>query len=197
MSYAAVVIRAPLLATQWSGRWGWTLRWSAHQHAAGARHDPPPHLAAEVSSTTEADTGAGPNDKKSSASEDREVLGRSRGGVSTREIGLVSARFVNNDALLVTVIGDTHLHHLTYGDRSTRASSQRCSLTKTAASSERSCPNRSPNCSPTISRPRPGAPKTPQAHQILFRQPQGGHRPPRPGTPSSPRAAPVAAQDWS
>jgi transposase len=29
----------------------------AHQHAAGARHGPPPHLAAEVSSNTEADTG--------------------------------------------------------------------------------------------------------------------------------------------
>jgi transposase len=31
----------------------------AHQHAAGARHAPPPHLAAEGAVSTEADTGGG------------------------------------------------------------------------------------------------------------------------------------------
>ncbi|ALL85877.1 hypothetical protein AD017_32640 (plasmid) [Pseudonocardia sp. EC080619-01] len=62
----------------------------AHQHAAGARHAPPVDIAAEVAATTELDTGARSNDKKSAAEKkpaakpSRESLGRSRGGLTCK-----------------------------------------------------------------------------------------------------------------
>ena len=51
----------------------------AHQHAGGARHQPPVYFAVEVLAPTELDTWAGSNFKKSSGKPSRETLGRSAG----------------------------------------------------------------------------------------------------------------------
>jgi transposase len=57
----------------------------AHQHAAGAPHAPPPHLAVVDAVSTEADTqGVGSNDNESGTSTDREALGRSCGSLTTK-----------------------------------------------------------------------------------------------------------------
>jgi hypothetical protein len=50
----------------------------AHQHAAGARRSPPPHLA------TEPTVEVASNDKDGAADGDREALGRSPGGLDTK-----------------------------------------------------------------------------------------------------------------
>ena len=57
----------------------------AHQHAAGARHEPPADVPARRSSQRPSWTqGAGSNDKKSAAKPAREWLGRSRGGLISK-----------------------------------------------------------------------------------------------------------------
>jgi hypothetical protein len=56
----------------------------AHQHAAGARHQPPADIDPEVLATTEVGTGAEPNDTKSDTQPRRKALGRSRGGLTTK-----------------------------------------------------------------------------------------------------------------
>jgi hypothetical protein len=60
----------------------WVVR--AHQHAAGARHALPPTSPRRTSPAPRLTQGAGPDDKKSGPSTDREALGRSRGGLTTK-----------------------------------------------------------------------------------------------------------------
>ncbi len=85
MSCAAVVIRAPRPTTRRSGRWGWTPRWSAPTSTPPTlrtrRRLTLPRRTSRARTRTQ---GAASNYKESGHSTDREALGRSRGGLTTK-----------------------------------------------------------------------------------------------------------------
>ncbi len=85
MSCAAVVIRTPMPTMDRSGRWGWIPRWFGPISTPPARATRRrPTSLRRTSPARRRTQGAGSNDKESDPSTDREALGRSRGGVSTK-----------------------------------------------------------------------------------------------------------------